>query len=148
MSTRGTILDTLAAELAKISVANGYASNVRAAMRDLPYTGDKVHNDAVLTIIDSGPDRDLQICGAGKIRASATVQIVATVTGAARGTPPTSETNAIMADIRECIRKPIPLGANVRYVDLGDVPEIFIEERIGIVRFPLTINYWYDGASP
>lgn len=148
MSTRGTILDTLKTELAKITVANGYATTVRDVFRDRPNSEDIPYNDPWITIVDAGPDLDLQPCLNGKIRASATVQLIATVTGAARGTPPTSETNAIMADIRKCIRKPISLGSNVRYCELGDVPEIYIEERIGVVRIPLTIVYWYDGAVP
>lgn len=153
MSTRGTVIDTLATELAKITTANGYVSNVESVLRDRLNWESMSLGDVSLTISDTGPDRDLQSCASGKIRASATVQIIANVKGTVRGTPPTSGVNAILADIRKCVRQPIALGANVRFVELGDIPEIWLsgeeyDTPLGVVRISVTINYWYDGANP
>jgi hypothetical protein len=150
MSTRGTILNTLATELLKITVANGYVSNVKEVRRDVPHSDELPYSgpDKCLTIIDAGPDVIDQYCGSGKIRATMRIHILAQVMAILRTAVPVKETNDIIADVRKAVHAPIALGANCRYVSMGDIPEVWIEERKGIAVIPIYICYWYTGATP
>lgn len=141
MSTRGTILDTLQTALGTMA---GSASLV---FRDVPPQETFPDSRARYCIVDTGPDLERQRCASGIIRNEMTVNIVVYIIGATRDAPPTTAINEALATLRETIEAPISLGANVRFVQPGDVPEINIAERSAIAVLPLTINYWYDSAA-
>lgn len=148
MSVRGTILDTLATQLATITVANGYASNVESVLRKMPHSEELSSSDPYLVIVDTGPDAIRQYGDGNKIRADMSVTVVALVRGAAFDDPPTGEISSIISDLRKLVQAPISLGSYVRFVELADVPSIFTGDTRASIHFQITIDYWYDADSP
>jgi hypothetical protein len=150
MSTRGTILDTLATQLATITTANGYNSEVEKVFRSTPNIEALASKNAYLTIVDAGPDAHKQYCDGNKKVAEMLIQIYCQVRGAAADGPPTDAISDIISDLRELIESPISLGANVRFVEVGDIPQIFTvdDPPEAAIYFPIAINYWYDADSP
>lgn len=148
MSVRGTILDNLATQLATITTANGYNCDVESVLRKMPHSEELPSSDPYLIIVDTGPDVVRQVCDGNKIRADMNVTIIALVRGATNDDPPTDEISNIISDLRELIQSPISLGAQVRFVELADVPSIFTGDTMASIHFQITIDYWYDADSP
>lgn len=148
MSTRGTILDTLATQLATITTANGYVCDVEDVLRKVPNSEETFSSDPYLTIVDTGPDIIRQQCDGNKVRADMQITILAQVCGATNDAPPTDEISDIISDLRKLMRVPISLGANVRFVELADVPSIFTGDNKASIHFQIIIDYWYDADGP
>lgn len=148
MSTRGTILDTLATQLETILPVNGYTSTTDTVDRDMRHGDDLPTEETVFTIIDSGPDEIRQHCSGGIVRSAMQIEVRALVPAPDQDAPPTEEVDDVIGDVRKLIYSPIPLGANVQYVALQALPEITIHPGKGIILFALVISYWWDSASP
>lgn len=148
MSVRGDILDTLATQLAAITVANGYNSNVEEVLRKVKHSEELPSADPYLTIIDNGPDEIRQYCDGNKVRAEMTVTILAQVRGTTGDTPPTAEVSQIIGDVRRLVASPVSLGSYVRFVEFGTIPAIFSLDQHGAAGIPLLISYWFDADSP
>jgi hypothetical protein len=148
MSVRGTILDTLATQLATITTANGYNCDVVEVLRKAKNSEELSSPHPYLTIIDPGPDAIKQHCDGNKKRAEMAIIILAQAWGASGDNPPTGETSDIISDLRQLMESPISLGNNVCFVEVGDIPAIFTGDRRAAINFPINICYWFDADSP
>lgn len=148
MSVRGDILDTLATQLATITTANGYNSQVRSVYRDTVHSDALTMSGAYISIEDTGPDRVLQYASGNKIRCEMTINLFAQIRASDINSPPTDEASNLISDIRELVQTPINLGSYVRFVELGDVPTIYIGPDRITFDYPILINYWFDADSP
>ena len=148
MSTRGTILDTLATQLETILPVNGYTSTTFAVHRDMVHGDEVPSEETVFTIIDSGPDDILQYCSGGIVRSAMAIAVRAFVPAPDSDAPPTEEIDDVIGDVRELVFTPIALGSNVRFVEMGPIPEVTVHPGKGIINFALVIVYWWDSAAP
>ena len=148
MSTRGTILDTLAVQLATILVANGFVTNVEGVLRSSEHTEEHSSDDPYLTIDDNGPDVVQQYGASGMVRSLMPISVRAQVRGATSDAPPTDEIDNVIGDIRLLIHAPVSLGASVCYAEMVGIPNIVTTKRLAIIDFDLNICYAYDKADP
>ena len=148
MSIRGTVLDTLATQLATITVANGYASNVYEVTRQAQVPDDFPTNKVVLSIVDTAPDTLRQFCASSRVRSIMNVIVLAIVQDSDEAGVPTTQANNIISDIRKLVYAPISLGSYVCWCHVPSVDEITISENEGMIQVPLEICYWYTEAAP
>lgn len=148
MSTRGTILDTLATQLATILTANGYVTNVEDVLRSVEHTEQHSSSDPYLTIDDSGPDIVRQHGGSSTVRSEMAITVRAQVRGASADAPPTTALDNIIDDVRKLIHAPVSLGASVCYAELAGIPAIVTGKISAVLTFDLNICYGYSKANP
>jgi len=148
MSTRGTILDTLATQLETILIANGFVTNVQDVLRSSEHTEEHSSDDPYLTIEDNGPDVVQQHGASNMVRSLMPISVRAQVRGATNDAPPTDEIDNVIDDIRLLIHAPVNLGASVCYTELVGIPSIVTAKRSALIDFDLNICYAYDKANP
>ena len=148
MSVRGTILDTLATQLATITTANGYNSDVGDVRRKVPNSEELFATKPTLVIIDQAADTIRQQCDGNKVRSDMPITILGILRGATSDTPPTDEISDMVSDLRQLMKSPISLGANVRFVEINDMLPGFTGDNKASIHFQITIDYWYDADSP
>jgi len=147
MSTRETILNNLATQLATITTDNSYQSEVNEVYHDGMLSSDSITEGVDFNVVDPGRDTIRQYCDGGIVRTSMEIQIEAFTRGMLN-TAMKSENDKIIADVRKLVHTAIALGASACFTQIIGVPEVYIEEQTAIVRFDLRIDYVYDGASP
>ncbi len=154
MSTRGTILNTLATKLLTITTANSYSQDIKNVFREVHHSSESIGVGMDITILDNAGDAPLQYASGGIIRTSMNIDLLVDVWGAQRaeptdGTHPTSTAvdNAI-GDIRKLVYAPIALGSDALFVEMGQAESIAVGERRTRFTVPLEINYKFDSATP
>ncbi len=154
MSTRGTILNTLATKLLTITTANGFTQDILHVYREVhhPEESDAIGMD--ITILDNAGDAPLQYASGGIVRTSMSIVLIVDVWGD-QLTEPTDGTHPLsikvdnaIGDIRELIFAPIALGSDALFTEMGESESISIGQRRSRFTMPLQIHYKFDGASP
>jgi hypothetical protein len=148
MSTRGTILDNLATQLATILTANGFVTNVEEVLRDVEHSEQHSSSDPYLTIEDGGPDLVQQYGASSMVRTEMSIGVRAQVKGATADAPPTDELDNIIDDVRKLIHTPVSLGASVCYAALDGIRTIVTSKTSALLVFDLSICYGYSKANP
>jgi len=150
MSVRATILANLLAELATITTANGYATNVGEVLADVKHSqATNIGPGKVsVQIADEGDGEVIHNGAGGLTLIPMTIEIRGAIEGAVGEGVPYQTADSWLADLRKLIRKPIVLGANFRFARVLATPTINLFGSDAIVRVPVEIVYWFDQDAP
>ena len=151
MATRATILNNIAAELATITIAGGYATDAAA-----PILREVVHSDEVkestrvtLALEDLAEIEKLGRFRDGTVLARFRVLVRAYLTARDHLEVPVDEVGLILADLEKLIEKrPHALGANVRFWETLDTQNEGVGSSQGFVDVIIQVTFWYSVGAP
>lgn len=151
MAVRATILDTIASQLATITTANGYASNVVPTILREVVHSDEVNEAQRVTLAmeDLAEIEKLGRFRDGTILGRFRVLVRCYLTSADHLDVPTDEVGRILADIERLVEtRPHALGSNVRYWETLDTQNEGIGASQGFVDVIIQITYKYPIGAP